>query len=88
MDKKAIKESKIPLEVFYNDKIERIRAMEQSVGSSPQAIKFQILESLKNKPTHKHIKLVCVSAPKPYQFEIDLTNQPLFIESDFENYNR
>lgn len=40
MDKKAVKESNIPLEVIFNDKIERIRAMEQSVGSHPEAIKF------------------------------------------------
>ena len=35
MDRKKIKESTIPLQVIYNDKIERIRALEFTKGVGP-----------------------------------------------------
>lgn len=38
MSKRQIKETNLPLELFYNEKIERIRATEESQHKAPQPI--------------------------------------------------
>ena len=88
-DRKCVKESDIPLEVLYNTKIERIRAIEHQAFKPPEPIRFTVLESVKeNKNTHRLVKLECLSAPKVYEFEINVKEQPIFVESHSENFNR
>ncbi len=44
---RKIKFSNLPLELLYNDEIERIRAVEFKAKKPPEPIKFQIQESHK-----------------------------------------
>jgi hypothetical protein len=75
-------------EIIYNEQVERIRAMEYSVGSPPQAIRFQIFESLSNKVECKLIKLKCQSEQNPVEFEINTKKQPKFFETKAESEHR
>ncbi len=77
LDRKQIKLSSIPLQVLYNKKVERIRAIEYSENKPPEPIRFDIQDSLTGKKNLVEVKLECKSAPKAYSFEIDFDDPNL-----------
>lgn len=50
MLKQKVKFSEINPLILYNEQIEKIKAAEYLVGNSPQAIKYQILDSESRNP--------------------------------------
>ena len=73
VDRSRVFESKVPIEILYNKKIERIRTNEYSKNEPPNPIHFDIAESYSGVATTKLIKIECESAPKVYTFELDLS---------------
>lgn len=84
--RREVRESELPLELLYNTKIERIRALEMKNNKQPEAIKFTLQESLK--PGFKKAKFDCPSFPTPQLLEINIANPPKFIQGATEKYNR
>jgi hypothetical protein len=84
--RREVRESELPLELLYNTKIERIRALEMKNNKQPEAIKFTLQESLK--PGFKKAKFDCPSFPTPQLLEINIANPPKFIQGSTEKYNR
>ena len=84
--RRSVKESEIPLEMIYNTKIEKIRAIELKHNWQPQPIKITLQESLR--PGFKKAKFDCSSYTNTQLLEINITNQPQFVEGDAERYNR
>ena len=86
-----IKESPVPLQVLYNRKIDRIRVLEFDMQIPPAAIKFDISDSYSGEKSKKLIRLNAESAPKPYVFEVDFSNDadnPRSYETNFEKFTR
>lgn len=84
--RRQVRESELPLELLYNSKIERVRALEMKNNLQPQAIKFTLQESLK--PGFKKAKFDCPGFPTAQVLEINIANPPQFIQGDTEKYNR
>lgn len=70
-DRSRVYESKLPIEILYNKKIERIRANEYSKNKPPKPIHFDIADSYSGIETTKLIRIECESAPKVYTFELN-----------------
>lgn len=71
----VVHESDIPLQVLYNQKIERIRVLEYERHSAPLPIMFDISECYDGMPSKRRIKIQSESAPKVYHFEVDLEDK-------------
>ena len=74
VDRSRVYESKLPIEILYNKKIERIRTNEYSKNKPPKPIHFDIAESYSGIDTTKLIRIECESAPKIYSFELNLAD--------------
>lgn len=84
-------ESPIPIQVLYNDKIERIRLDESDYNSPPTPLKFDISDSYTGVETTKLVRIWKESSSKSYVFEIDLSANskgPQSFETKLEKYLR
>lgn len=90
VDRSRVKESTIPLEILYNNKVERIRTLEYSKNKPPMPIHFDISDSYSGVTTTKLIRIESVSAPKAYTFELDLIdkNRSKHFETSLEEIAR
>ena len=71
----VVTESKLPLSLVYNDKIERIRVFEYESSTPPQPIKFEFSDGFAGIDAKKLVRISSVSAPKTYTLEIDLQKE-------------
>lgn len=85
-----VTESEIPIQIFYNPKVEQIRLLEYESRSQPFPIKFDVSDCYAGIPDTKLVKLESTSAPKTYVFEIDIGRGkgPKIFETQIERLTR
>ena len=82
-------ESKLPMQIIYNKKIEKVRVNEVLKKEAPQAIQFDISDCYSGATTKKLLKIKPEYAEKPLTIEVDLVrDNPRLYETKLEKFNR